>query len=216
MKDLNSKRPEHEAIYQEIRNMILFGSLVPGEAVTIQGLVERTGAGMTPVREAIRRLTAENALESGDNRRVRVPVMTEDTLGQISTARLWVEPRLAHMAALNMTADVIEQLVSFDRQVDRAIETGDIEGYLEQNFRFHFCLYDLADAQVLCRIATSLWLQIGPSLRIVCAKYGTANLPDMHSQALDALRRGDPLGASDAIAEDIRQGMSQVRASLAI
>ena len=65
------KRPEHQAIYHQIRDLILFGILVPGQAVTIQGLVDLIGAGMTPVREAIRRLTAEGALEIGGNRRVR-------------------------------------------------------------------------------------------------------------------------------------------------
>ena len=209
------KRPEHQAIYRQIRNMILFGSLVPGEPVTIQGLCERTGAGATPVREAIRRLSAENALEFGENRRVRIPVMTEATLSQIAMARLWVEPRLTNMAAVRTTPEEISQLEAFDTGVDRAIEAGDIQGYLEQNYRFHFCLYDCAQAHVLRRIATSLWLQMGPSLRIVCAKYGTSNLPDMHSQTLDALRRGDPAGASDAITEDIRQGITQVRQSLA-
>lgn len=53
-----AKRPEHQAVYRQIRDMIMFGILVPGQAVTIQGLVDLIGGGMTPVREAIRRLTA--------------------------------------------------------------------------------------------------------------------------------------------------------------
>jgi len=67
--------PNHERAYRRLRGMILYGDLAPGQAVTIQGLVERLASGMTPVREAIRRLTAEGALTLQGNRRLCVPVL---------------------------------------------------------------------------------------------------------------------------------------------
>ena len=212
--DVIVKLPEHQAIYLQIRNMILFGRLVPGQAVTIQGLVDEIGAGMTPVREAIRRLSAEGALETGENRRIRVPEITRERLEQISFARLSIEPRLTELAARRMNDERLSALVACDADVDRAISDGDVEGYLEANYRFHFLLYDLADAEILTKIATSLWLQVGPSPRIVCGRFGTANLPDKHSEALAALREGDAKRAGQAIADDIRQGMGQVRLTL--
>ena len=39
------KLPEHQAIYHRIRNLIMFGTLVPGQAVTIQGLTEEVDGG---------------------------------------------------------------------------------------------------------------------------------------------------------------------------
>lgn len=208
------KLPEHLGVYQRIRNMILFGTLVPGQAVTIQGLAELIGAGMTPVREAIRRLTAEGALEAGGNRRVKIPEITRGTLEEIAFARLAVEPRLTELAARHMTDACLADLTAFDAEVDTAIASGDIERYLEFNYRFHFRLYEQAQAEVLRKIALSLWLQVGPSLRIVCGRYGTANLPDKHSEALRALREGDGPRAARAIADDIRQGLGQVRLTL--
>ena len=56
------KIPTHEVTYARLRDMILFGLLEPGAPVTIQGLINDLGAGMTPVREALRRLAAEGAL----------------------------------------------------------------------------------------------------------------------------------------------------------
>jgi len=208
------KLPEHEGVYQRIRDLILFGALVPGQAVTIQGLAELIGAGMTPVREAIRRLTAEGALEAGGNRRVSIPGITRDRLEEIAFARLSIEPRLAELAATSMSDACLSELLALDAKVDDAIHSGDIESYLEYNYRFHFCLYGQADAPILMKIATALWLQIGPSLRIVCGRYGTANLPDKHTEALTALRQGDVARTAEAIADDIRQGLGQVRLSL--
>ena len=51
--------PTHELVYRQLRDMVLFGELLPGQAVTIQGLIQHLSAGMTPVREALRRLIAE-------------------------------------------------------------------------------------------------------------------------------------------------------------
>ena len=208
------KLPEHQAIYRRIRNMILFGSLVPGQAVTIQGLADMLGAGMTPAREAIRRLTAEGALEAGGNRRVRVPEITRGKLEEISFVRLTVEPRLVELAARRMTDDCLDDLAALDAGVDAAIETGNIEHYLENNYRFHFRLYEQSDAEILTKIAASLWLQVGPSLRIVCGRFGTTNLPDKHTETLAALREGNAERARAAIADDIRQGLGQVRLTL--
>ena len=209
-----TKLPEHEAIYQRVRNLILFGTLVPGQAVTIQGLSEMIDAGTTPVREAIRRLTAEGALEAGGNRRIRVPEITRERLSEISFARMAIEPRLAELAAERMTDTCLDTLHFHDSTVDEAIEAGDIESYLEHNYHFHFCLYEQANAPILYKIAASLWLQVGPSLRIVCGRYGTANLPDKHSEALTALHAGNAGNAAEAIADDIRQGMGQVGLTL--
>ena len=72
--------PAHEVVYRDLRDLVLFGDLAPGEPVTIQGLVTRLGVGMTPVREALRRLTAEGALESLGNRRIQVPVLDADAV----------------------------------------------------------------------------------------------------------------------------------------
>jgi DNA-binding GntR family transcriptional regulator len=169
---------------------------------------------MTPVREAIRRLTAEGALEAQGNRRVIVPVMTLVKLDQIEFARLAIEPKLAEIAAENQGAGLVDELRVLDEQVNEAIAAGSIERYLEANFRFHFRLYDEAQATILKKIALSLWLQAGPSLRIVCGRYGTSNLPDKHDEAMEALATSDPAGVAQAISEDIRQGLDQVRETL--
>lgn len=210
----DAKIPEHEAIYLKIRDMILFGELAPGQAVTILGLRDSLGAGMTPVREAIRRLTAEGALEAQGNRRVCVPEMTLKKLDQIQFARLQIEPHLAELSCNNQKVGLVPDLRLLDAEVDTAIESGSVERYLETNYRFHFRLYAEAEAEILKKIANSLWLQVGPSLRIVCGRYGTSNLPDKHDEAMAALLAGDAIRAGRAIAEDISQGMDQVRDSL--
>ena len=150
------KIPTHEVTYARLRDMILYGDLQPGQPVTIQGLTGDLGAGMTPVREAIRRLTAEGALLPQGNRRVTVPRLTPGLLDQIAFARLTIEPKLAELACANASPDLIAQLEALDRPINAAILAQDVHAYLKHNHAFHFALYEASQAPVLVDMARSL------------------------------------------------------------
>ena len=205
--------PAHEVIYRQLRDLVLYGDLAPGQAVTIQGLTERLGAGMTPVREAIRRLIAEGALEIQGNRRVSVPLLSADNISELILARQWLDPHLSLRATERATPDDLDELTALDEALDRSISAGDLRGYLELNYLFHKRLYELAEAPILADLADGLWLRFGPSLRVVCGRLGTQNLPDKHKDLLEAMRAKDAEGAARAIREDVIQGMEQVRQS---
>ncbi|MGY9048638.1 MAG: GntR family transcriptional regulator, partial [Rhodobacterales bacterium] len=206
--------PAHEQVYRTLRAQILFGELEPGQAVTIQGLTEQLGAGMTPVREALRRLIAEGALEFLGNRRICVPVLDSAAVAQLTVARKALEPELARMAVARVSPTQIAILRETDRRLDRAIARGDVRGYLEENHRFHAQLNAMAHAPILTALVEGLWLRFGPSLRVVCGLFGTRNLPDMHKDLLHALETGDSEAAARAMEGDVVQGMSQIAAGL--
>ncbi|UXX85151.1 GntR family transcriptional regulator [Roseovarius pelagicus] len=206
--------PAHEVIYRQLRDMILYGDLAPGQAVTIQGLTAQLGAGMTPVREAIRRLISQGALEFQGNRRVSVPQLNAANMDEIIKARQWFEPHLTLRAAERAGAADLSHLTAIDTALDAAIQRGDLRAYLELNHRFHSRMYDMAASPILAEIAEGLWLRFGPSMRVVCGRIGTQNLPDMHKETLEAIRAGDVAAAAAAIEGDVAQGMEQLRLSL--
>ena len=205
-----AKLPAHEIVYQKLRAQILFGELVPGQAVTIQGLVETLEAGMTPVREAIRRLISDGALMFQGNRRVSVPLLGPVDLEELIFARKTIECELARRATQRVGPADIEELVAIDNALDKAIATGDVAGYLVQNYSFHTALYGHANAPILSDIADRLWLRFGPSLRVVSGRLGTQSFPDRHKDILDALRRQDPEMAALAMERDVYEGMEHV------
>ncbi|WP_317056526.1 GntR family transcriptional regulator [Roseovarius rhodophyticola] len=208
--------PAHQVIYQTLRDMILFGDLAPGQAVTIQGLTDQLGAGMTPVREAIRRLTAEGALEFQGNRRVCVPTLSAENISELILARQWLDPHLVLRATERATLEDLAHLKSLDHALDQAIARGDLREYLHENYQFHTQIYAIADAPILADLAEGLWLRFGPSLRVVCGRIGTQSLPDKHKDILDAMHARDAEAAARAIREDVIQGMEQVRQSLEV
>ncbi|WP_272002246.1 GntR family transcriptional regulator [Roseovarius sp. ZX-A-9] len=206
--------PAHELIYRRLRDMVLYGDLTPGQAVTIQGLTAQLDAGMTPVREAIRRLISQGALEFRGNRRVSVPKLNAANISEIIQARRWLEPHLTRRAAERAGPADLARLTEIDTALDGAIFRGDLRAYLELNHRFHSYLYDMAASPILTEMAQGLWLRFGPSLRVVCGRIGTQNLPDMHKETLHAIGIGDFDEAADAIEGDVMQGMEQLRLSL--
>lgn len=203
--------PAHEVIYRKLREQVLFGEIAPGEAVTIQGLCARLGAGMTPVREAIRRLIAEGALQSQGNRRVAVPTLTQSNISEIIFARQWLESHLALRATERATAADLADLTRIDAALDRAIGKGELREYLRQNYLFHTRIYQIAQAPILSDVAEGLWLRFGPSLRVMIGRVGTQNQPDKHKDLLACMRIGDAEGAARAMREDMLQGMEHIR-----
>ncbi|WP_417255718.1 GntR family transcriptional regulator [Celeribacter halophilus] len=210
-----TKEPAHLRTYRGIRELILSGDLVPGEPVTIQGLTDRLDAGMTPVREAIRRLTSEGALVFHGNRRVTVPVLSLSEVDELIFARLALEPELARRGAAQMDEGAIAALTLVDREIDEAMRMGDMRGYMIHNHRFHMMLYKSARTEVIGPMVDSLWLRSGPALRVMCTRFGSQNLPDMHQVAIQALRDGDMEAVGEAIRRDILQGMENIRAIVA-
>lgn len=198
----------HESVYRGLRERILFGGVPPGSSVTLRGLAESLGVSPMPIREAVRRLIAERALKMQDNRRVFVPPMSEPRFQEIVFARLALEPELAARAMDRIGKVQIAHIASLDRAVDRAMAEGDVPGYMQSNYRFHFAIYDEAGAETLRALVESIWLQFGPFMRMAYGRLGTSTLEDHHQAAIAALKRGDRNALKAAIAADISQGMS--------
>lgn len=209
------KTPAHQSVYEQLRMRILFGDFVPGQAVTIQGLTTELRVGMTPVREAIRRLISDGALNMQGNRRVSVPSLTASCIEQLDFMRQMLEPQLAKLATGRMTKQVLATLRHHDQALNVAISRGDIPGYLTQNYHFHATINACAEAPILAETVDRLWLRFGPSLRVVCGHHGTMNLPDKHVEMLRAFENHDPTAAAKAMADDVQQGMVQIRNALA-
>lgn len=211
---MGAKRPVHQSVYEKLRDQVLFGDLAPGQAVTIQGLTDELGAGITPVREAIRRLTSSGALSMMGNRRIVVPTMTVQDIEQIDFMRKSVEPELARRAVYHVDQDVLDRLRSVDEKLNTAITHGNIGDYLRYNHAFHNIVNETARAPILKATVDRLWLRFGPSLRVVCGRFGTLSLPDKHHDLINAFEKRDLQAASTAMSEDVHQGMMQIREAL--
>ncbi len=203
-------QPVHEWVYQALCDAILSGEFVPGVSVTLRGIADRLGISPMPVREAIRRLVAEGALEVLSNRRVSVAPMNQQRFDELFIARLALEPELAVLAMSKLDKKDIKQLTLIDMTLNQSLASGEVDTYINCNRRFHFGIYEKASSPVLLPLVKSLWLQFAPFTRIVFGRVGTDYLQDYHLDSLTALRKGDQSAFRQAIELDIREGMQML------
>lgn len=200
----------HESVYRRLRDRILCGGFQPGEAVTLRGIADELGVSPMPIREAVRRLIAERALEMRDNRRVVVPPMTRDKFNQILYARRALEPQLAALALPHLDVKTIAHIEDIDEALGKSVKAGDPEGYMRGNYKFHFSIYDKAGSDMLTALVSSVWLQFGPFMRMAYGRVGTSDLEDFHEVAIVAMRAQNEAALRQAITDDIDQGMGYI------
>jgi DNA-binding GntR family transcriptional regulator len=80
-----------EQAYAQLKNALIVGGLAPGQRLPLRSLCTQLGTSITPVREALLRLTAASALEGYAYRAIRVPVLTRADLDELKVLRLELE-----------------------------------------------------------------------------------------------------------------------------
>ena len=200
----------HASIYETLRRRMITGKIVPGVGLSTRGLALEMGVSQMPVRDALSRLAAEGAVEIRSKRKIEVPPMSAERFTDLLGCRLLLEPEAAVQALPHITPALLKHLREVDAALDRAMESGDVIGYMECNSEFHFSLYQANARPTLNRLIEALWLQFGPFMRVVYGRYGTANLVDQHRIALDAIAANDAEALRRAIASDIADGMGLI------
>ena len=86
------------------------GRMIPGEQISLRGIASAFGVSVMPVREAVHRLTAEQALELTPKRALRVPMMTVSQFREITTIRINLEGLATERAAQLLSAAAIAKI----------------------------------------------------------------------------------------------------------
>jgi len=207
--------PLHEQVHRQIRRSLMEGRFRPGQVLTIRELATQLGTSIMPVRDALQKLTVEQALELTASRSVRVPIISARKFTEICDVRIALEGFAARLAAERATAEDIARAEEAERDFLNAHESGDPSLLLERNRKFHFAIYAAARHETLLQLIEPLWVRCGPctlalfeELTAERVKWG-ASTP--HRKAVAALRRGRPEQAEAAIVSDIRATCTRYR-----
>ncbi len=205
----------HETAYAEIRNALTSGRMKMGESLTLRSLAAALGISETPVREAVRRLVTEGALEAVPNRSISVPVMTRAKLAEQRQVRVTLEGLATEMAVGNLSPADIKHLAALDRQMMAAGKAGDTETVLARNSDFHMALYRASRSELLVDLIEITWLRAGPLLTLVDGRPEMMkNAKSAHRNLLAALKSRDAKAARAALAQDINTAAEQLDAVL--
>jgi DNA-binding GntR family transcriptional regulator len=200
----------HTDVHEELARRFITGGFTPGGTLSTRGLAEELGVSQTPVREALSRLAAEGAVQIRSKRRITIPAMTPERFSDLLRCRELLEPEAAVCALPHIDARGLRRLEQFDAAIGAALQSGDVDAYMQGNFDFHFSIYRAQPRRTLIQLIETLWLQFGPYMRVVYGRVGTANLVDQHEVAIAAIRAGDAKRLGRAILADIRDGMGLI------
>ncbi|MCX5565153.1 GntR family transcriptional regulator [Alcaligenes phenolicus] len=195
----------NEAVYQALRNKLMHGEYRAGQVLGIQYLADALGTSTMPVREALRRLVAQQGLEPLPNGTTRVPLITKACLSDIRRARVLIEGTVTEWAGPFLTPSLLDQLEQLAQEITQERRTPKgVASSLEKNRIFHFTIYGAAQSPVMLAMIESLWLQSGAYLRETREQLHNEDSADhLHESTVKALRAGKFAQARQYIQEDV-------------
>ncbi|VTU14997.1 HTH-type transcriptional regulator McbR [Variovorax sp. SRS16] len=194
-----------ERVYQQMRSALIAGHYVPGQSFTIRSLAAQFDTSVIPVRDALNRLVAERALEqAASSRSISVPRMSRAKFQEILKIRIALEPMITVIAVPHVTEEDIDAMNAATQDMSREFKAAQTRRFLAANQAFHFRLYRAAGTTVLMPIIESLWVQAGPYIhQVTYSAQGGEAAESHHLEILRSLRRGDAIGAAEAVRKDL-------------
>ncbi|HEX2519252.1 MAG TPA: GntR family transcriptional regulator [Castellaniella sp.] len=209
LKPIPQRETLGDHVFQQIKEILLTGKVMPGELLSLRSTAEALGVSMTPVRQAVYQLVADHALEVAPNRSVRVPILSASQFREITTIRLEVEGFAVAQAVPLATHELIASLRTLNQSLAGQMDAGGsaLGEAILLNKQLHFSLYAASGMPMLVKIIESLWLRIGPilnyDLRSGSARTRNKTAVAHHEAMIAALERGDGAAARQALHDDI-------------
>ncbi|WP_210484035.1 GntR family transcriptional regulator [Microvirga antarctica] len=218
LEPVSSRTTIQDGVYNRLRHALMTGFFDPGQTLTIAALAEAFGTSHMPVREALRRLGAENALDVAPNGSTHVPPVNTARLDDLCIARIAVEGTAIALCTPHVEPETVRYLEANIRDHVLKGRDGDVFGMLANNQDFHFTLYRASGSDVLMQLIETLWLRFGPYMRLLTQRMepllksgDLGSDPVHHRSILDAVKRDDGAAARQALVEDIHATQSLLR-----
>ncbi|MGW1419914.1 GntR family transcriptional regulator [Bradyrhizobium manausense] len=194
------------------------GKFAPGERITLRTLASAIGTSPMPVRDALRQLMVDQAIELLPNRTFRIPLMNRSRFLELRDIRVNLEGMAVERAAKEIRRDELYEAAQYSANFNRECDASspDPGELIVFNKNFHFTIYRAARMPVLLQMIEGLWLQIGPVLNYD-VRSGSERISkripcEHHERLLQALRAGDGEEAKQALAADLNSACAYILA----
>ncbi len=188
-----------EEIVQILEDDILNGRLPPGTKLDEQALANRFNVSRTPVREAIRELSANNLVEVRRNLGATVKTLTAAEVIDMFLVLAELEGLAARLCARRMSIEEIEEARACNRACAEAAANNDYAGFLAANAELHALIQRGARSQFLATEAAKLGKRLAGYRRAITHPRQMASSLDVHERILSAISAGDEAAAQSAM-----------------
>lgn len=146
----------HEEVAGTLRERIFAGEMAPGSFIDEPALCETLSISRTPLREALKVLTAEGLVRHEPRRGCFVAEVTEKDLDEIFPVIALLEGRCAYEAAQHASDADLAALEALHDRLNRHAKARRINDYYEANFAIHEAIITLAGNRWLASVIGDL------------------------------------------------------------
>lgn len=137
-----SSESKSQRAYRVLRERITTGTYVPGYRLVLASLATELDMSVVPIREAVRRLEAEELVTYERNVGAQVALIKEtEYLYTMQTLAL-VEGLATALAAEHVTPDQLRRARSINETMRRTLDEFDPKRFTDLNLEFHSALFE--------------------------------------------------------------------------
>lgn len=176
--------------YSTIKQEIVTLKLPPGSYLDKEKIQERLKVGLTPVREALLRLEAENLVTSIVNKGFYVKDLNIQSIKDLIENRMYLERYVGFLAIQRINEKDIEELEKIAHEMKGLAKSNNEYELLMKDREFHMLLVKSTKNSQLEKIMNLIYNE---SLRIWFISHyeDLAESMKMHSKTVDVLKSGD-------------------------
>jgi DNA-binding GntR family transcriptional regulator len=203
----------HDEVASQLRDRIFAGELMPGTFLDEATLAEQLQISRTPLREALKVLTAEGLVRHEPRRGCFVNEVTEEDLDEIFPVIALLEGRCAREAATNATDEDLAALEALHDKLNRHAKAKRINEYYAANFAIHEAIIQLANNRWLAQVIADLRkiLKLARLQQLHAPGRLEQSLSE-HMAVFAALKARDPEGAEAAMRTHLTRQREALRA----
>jgi DNA-binding GntR family transcriptional regulator len=199
--------PLRENAYEVIKRMILRGYFKPGERLVESQLSEKFGISRTPIREAIRRLAAEELVEITPRDGTKISMLTKNDIDEIYEIRDVLESFAAEKAASIITQKEIESLERLLKKSEQALLEKDIRRMAQIDTKMHNLVSKFSKNNRLFQLIDVLCTNITRHRELILETPGAGKEAIAgHREIINALKKRNKKAIRKSVHEHIMRG----------
>ena len=198
---ITKKNTRAEILLTEIENLIVNGSMVPGQRLDEMVLAKKYGVSRTPVREAFRALIAIGLVQNTGKQGSQVAKLSISMLIEMFELMAVLEGMCAQLAARRATKNQLFEMQKTHELLEKTFEKGTHKEFYNVNLQFHDLLYNASHTQYLAEETLRLRRRLSPYRMRVTFQPGRMNSTlEEHNKILIAIKKGESeLAKNEAI-----------------
>jgi DNA-binding GntR family transcriptional regulator len=195
--------PLRQAVYDALTDLIINGSLTPGQHLVEAELAERLGVSRQPIREALQRLHTAGWVDLRPAQGAFVHSPTTEECAQLLSVRAVLETHSAHGAAQHATPHDVARLWELQETGLTALAAGDARAIVEANAALHAHITHLSRNAVLAELIPQVDRRVRWYYMPIAKPRGTDAWSE-HARIIEAIADGDPDRAEELMRRHTR------------